>query len=166
MEISEESAKRGAARVTLYDTNGCVDPFQIYDLVRALRKKFDGMIFFHGHNDLGLATANSLAAVNAGADGLDTTINGLGDRAGNASFEQVIMALHLRGIQTRVDLPQVAVLSEIVEESSGVTLSKLAPVVGEYSFCHKSPSHLEKPALFEAFDPKIVGRYRKLSESE
>ena len=165
VEISEESVKRGATRVTLYDTNGCMDPFQTYDLVRTLREKIDEKIFFHGHNDLGLATANSLAAVNAGADGLDTTINGLGDRAGNASFEQVAMALYLRSIRTGINLPQVAVLSEIVEKSSGVTLSKLAPVVGEYVFSHKSPGHMEIPSLFEAFDPEIIGRFRELVTS-
>ena len=142
-----------------------MDPFQTYDLVRTLREKINEKIFFHGHNDLGLATANSLAAVNGGADGLDTTINGLGDRAGNASFEQVVMALHLRSIRTGINLPQVAVLSEIVEKSSGVTLSKLAPVVGEYVFSHKSPGHMEKPSLFEAFDPEIIGRVRQLVTS-
>ena len=166
VEISQESEKQGASRVTLYDTNGCADPFQTYDLVRAIRKKIDGKIFFHGHNDLGLATANSLAAVNGGADGLDTTINGLGDRAGNASFEQVVMALHLRNIQTQIKLSQVVMLSKIVEEISGVTVSKLAPIIGEYAFCHKSPGHLEKPDLFEAFDPEIICRVRELSESE
>lgn len=165
-EISEESEKRGASRVTLYDTNGCADPFQIYALVSTIRKKIDGMIFFHGHNDLGLAVANSLSAVKGGADGLDTTINGLGDRAGNASFEQVAMTLHLRNIHTQVNLSQVVILSKIVEEISGVLVSKLAPVIGEYAFCHKSPSHLEKPDLFEAFDPEIICRHRELSESE
>ena len=165
-EISEESVKRGALRLTLYDTNGGADPLQVYDQVGSLRKKIKGMIFFHGHNDLGLAVANSLSAVYAGADGLDTTVNGLGDRAGNASFEQVAVALHLRGVPTGVHLSQVTVLSKIVEEASGVALSKLAPVVGEYVFCHKSPSHLEKPELFEAFDPELIGRGRKLSESE
>jgi homocitrate synthase NifV len=165
MEISEESVKRGAVRVTLYDTNGCADPFQVHDLITAVRKKSGGMIFFHGHNDLGLATANSLSAVFGGAEGLDTTINALGDRAGNASFEQVAMALHLRGIHTGVDLSQVAVLSKRVEESSGVAVSKLTPIVGEYVFSHKSPSHLEKPELFEAFDPELVGRCRRLVTS-
>jgi isopropylmalate/homocitrate/citramalate synthase len=165
-EISQESVKCGASRVTLYDTNGCADPFQVYELIRALRKKIDGKIFFHGHNDLGLAVANSLSAVKGGADGLDTTINGLGDRAGNASFEQVVMALHLRNIHTQVKLSQVVMLSKIVEEISGVLVSKLAPVIGEYAFCHKSPSHLEKPDLFEAFDPETIRRYRELSEPE
>ncbi|MBU7025113.1 MAG: hypothetical protein HXS40_13205 [Theionarchaea archaeon] len=165
-EISEESEKQGASRVTLYDTNGCADPFQIYALVSTIRKKIDGMIFFHGHNDLGLAVANSLSAVKGGADGLDTTINGLGDRAGNASFEQVAMGLHLRNIHTQVNLNQVVMLSKIVEETSGVLVSKLSPVIGEYAFFHKSPSHLEKPDLFEAFDPEIICRHRELSEPE
>ncbi|HEY7534710.1 MAG TPA: hypothetical protein VH878_02040, partial [Thermodesulfobacteriota bacterium] len=97
IEISKEAIKNGAKRVTVYDTNGSSDPFAVYDLIKRLKENLDVPLFFHGHNDLGLATANSLAAVYAGADGLDVTINGLGDRAGNASFEQVVLGLQLKG---------------------------------------------------------------------
>jgi len=106
-KISEESVKRGAQRVTLYDTNGNSDPFEIYDLVKRLKDNLDVPLFFHGHNDLGLATANSLAAVYAGADGLDATINGLGDRAGNASLEQVVLSLHLKGFEKGIVLNEI-----------------------------------------------------------
>lgn len=165
LEMGKEACKNGAKRVTIYDTNGSSDPFSVYDLIKRLKKNLDVTIFFHGHNDLGLATANSLSAVCAGADGLDVTINGLGDRAGNASFEQVVLALHLKGFNTGVMLKDLRRLSKTVEEDSGVQVSKLAPVVGEYIFSHKSPSHLESPGLFEAFDPEIVDSYRKLDES-
>jgi len=165
LKISKESVKNGAKRVTVYDTNGSSDPFAVYDLIKQLRENLDAALFFHGHNDLGLATANSLAAVYAGADGLDVTINGLGDRAGNASFEQVVLALNLKGFDTGVILEDLRRLSKTVEEESGVEVSKLAPIVGEYIFSHKSPSHLEDPELFEPFDPKIVDSYRRLSKS-
>ncbi|MGH7799090.1 MAG: LeuA family protein [Thermodesulfobacteriota bacterium] len=165
LEISKEAVMRGAKRVTVYDTNGSSDPFTVYDLIKQLREKLDGTLFFHGHNDLGLATANSLAAVYAGADGLDVTINGLGDRAGNASFEQIVLVLHLRGYNTGVTLKNLRILSKTIEEESGVEVSKLAPIVGEYIFSHKSPSHLEDPELFEPFDPRIVDSYRRLSKS-
>lgn len=164
-EISKEAVKNGAKRVTIYDTNGSSDPFAVSDLIKQLKMSVDVALFFHGHNDLGLATANSLAAVYAGADGLDVTVNGLGDRAGNCSFEQAVLALHLKGFNTGVMLEDLRRLSETVEKESGVEVSKLAPVVGEYIFSHKSPSHLDNPGLFEAFDPQIVDSYRKLTKS-
>jgi isopropylmalate/homocitrate/citramalate synthase len=161
--ISSEAVKRGAKRVTLYDTNGSLDPFEVYHFVKRLKENLEAPLFFHGHNDLGLATANSLAAVFAGADGLDVTINGLGDRAGNASLEQVALSLHLKGFQTGIILKDLKSLSESVEEASGLRVSKLAPVVGKHVFIHKSPGHLESPDLFEAFDPQLVGSKRELT---
>lgn len=165
LEIGLESVKRGAKRITIYDTNGSSDPFSIYNLIKQLKKGLRVPLFFHGHNDLGLATANSLAAVYAGADGLDVTINGLGDRAGNASLEQVVLNLYVKGFDTRIVLRDLKKLSKTIEEESGIKVSKLAPVVGEKIFIHKSHSHLENPELFEAFDPELVGSKRKLSRS-
>jgi homocitrate synthase NifV len=165
LEIGRESVNGGAGRVTIYDTNGSSDPFEIYGLVKRLKEDLDVPLFFHGHNDLGLATANSLAAVYAGADGLDVTINGLGDRAGNASLEQVVLCLHLKGFETKVILRELRRLSQTIEKESGVRVSELAPVVGKHIFVHKSLGHLESPYLFEAFGPEIVGSKRKLSKS-
>ncbi len=163
-EISRESEKNGTQRVVVYDTNGSADPASVSELIGRIRQAVDVPLFFHAHNDLGLATANSLAAVQAGADGLDTTINGLGDRAGNASFEQVVMVLHLKGFSTGISLRDLRGLSEVIAEESGVEVSKLAPVLGEYTATHKSPGHLKIPELFEAFDPSLVGLDRKIDE--
>jgi len=165
LAIGKEAVRAGAQRVTVYDTNGSADPFEIYNLIMRLRKELRISICFHGHNDLGLAGANALAAVYAGADVLDITINGLGDRAGNASLEQVTLALYLKGIDTKVQLNDVVRLSRAVEKASGVSVPNLAPIVGKYCFCHKSPSHLEKPGLFEAFDPWLIGSVRSLTKS-
>ncbi len=165
LEISRASVENGARRVVVYDTNGSADPFEVDRLIRRLRQALDAPLFFHAHNDLGLATANSLAAVRAGAEGLDTTVNGLGDRAGNASFEQVVMALHLRGFATGIRLQDLQPLSRLVAEESGIGIPRLAPVLGEYVATHKSPGHLEIPELFEAFDPSLVGLRRKIDES-
>lgn len=165
LEISHRAVKEGATRLTIYDTNGSADPFSVHALLARLRSEFGVPIFFHAHNDLGLATANALAAVRAGADGLDVTVNGLGDRAGNASLEQVAMALHRQGYQTGLALKSLKNLSEILERESGVPVSKLAPIVGEFVVHHKSPSHLTDPDLFEAFDPEIVGIERKVDQS-
>ena len=164
LEISRESVGSGARRVTIYDTNGNSDPFEIYNLVKRLKEELDIPLFFHGHNDLGLATANSLAAVYAGVDGLDATMNGLGDRAGNSSLEQVVLSLHLKGFETGIILKDLKSLSETVEEASGILVSKLAPVVGKHIFFHKSLGHLESPELFEAFDPQLVGSKRELNK--
>jgi homocitrate synthase NifV len=164
LEISHRAVKGGARRLTIYDTNGSADPFSVHALIARLQSEFEVAIFFHGHNDLGLATANALAAVRAGADGLDVTVNGLGDRAGNAPLEQVALALQLGGFRTGVALRNLKTLSETVAKESGVQLSKLAPVVGEFVALHKSPSHLADPELFEAFDPQLVGIERKLDQ--
>ncbi len=163
LEISRESVSRGARRITIYDTNGSSDPFEVYGLVKRFKEGLDVPLFFHGHNDLGLATANSLAAVYAGADGLDVTINGLGDRAGNASLEQVVLCCYLKSFETNVILQELKLLSQTVEKESGTSVSPLAPVVGKNIFVHKSPGHLESPDLFEAFDPQVIGSKRELT---
>ena len=162
LEISRESVKKGAKRVVVYDTNGSADPFAIHDLIRCVKENLDVPVFFHAHNDLGMATANSLAAARAGADGLDATVNGLGDRAGNAPLEQVVMSLHLKGFQTGISLEALKRLSDTVARESGVEVSMLAPIVGAYVATHKSPGHLEIPELFEAFEPSLVGLRRKI----
>jgi homocitrate synthase NifV len=164
LEISQAAVGKGAKRVVVYDTNGSADPFEVHDLIKRLKEKLDVPLCFHGHNDLGLATANALSAVYAGADVLDVTVNGLGDRAGNASLEQVALCLHLKGIETGITLPNLRLLSGTVAEESGVNVPKLAPVVGDYVFRHKSPSHLDNPELFEAFDPALMELSRTLIE--
>lgn len=165
-EIAEVAVRGGARRIVVYDTNGSGDPFAVASLLRAFgERQLDAAVFFHAHNDLGLATANSLAAVMAGAVGLDVTVNGLGDRAGNASLEQVALALHLKGFETGVELHELRALSSLVEKESGVAVSKLAPVVGEYVLWHRSPSHLRTPGLFEAFDPELIQSNRKVDDS-
>ena len=165
LEMVQEAELCGARRITLYDTNGSAEPFALRDLIDGLTAGLDVPLFFHGHNDLGLATANALAAVQAGALGLDLTVNGIGDRAGNGSLEQVALSLALRGVSTGIALDRLGMLSGVVARESGVPVSKLAPVVGEYVFSHKSPSHLESPAIFEAFDPSVTGVERKITRS-
>lgn len=164
LEIAHQAVERGAERITIYDTNGSAEPFFVYDLIGRIRKEFQVPIFFHGHNDLGLAAANALAAVRAGANGLDVTANGLGDRAGNAALEQVALSLHLGGYSTGIALDRLKSLSELVEDESGVSVSKLAPVVGKFVAHHISASHLKNPGLFEAYDPTLIGIKRKIDD--
>lgn len=152
-----EAAAKGAARLTIYDTDGREDPFTVFNVMDELRQIIGIELFFHAHNDLGLATANSLAAVLAGADGLDVTVNGLGDRAGNASLEQILLNMEMEGIETGVSLSELKRLSSIVEDESGISVHPLAPVIGEFVFTHKSPGHHGITDLFEAFDPDLLG---------
>jgi homocitrate synthase NifV len=156
------AVQAGARRITLYDTNGSADPWSVTALIQAVRKETEVEICFHAHNDLGMATANSLAAVLAGARCLDVTVNGLGDRAGNASLEQVALALHTRGIPHGLHLDRLRDLSRAVAAMTGVPVSQLAPVVGDFVFRHKSPAHLQTPELFEPYDPALVGAVRSL----
>ncbi len=164
LEMCEEAVREGAKRITLYDTNGSSDPWAVAELVGSVREVAGTRICFHAHNDLGMATANSIAAVRAGATCLDVTVNGLGDRAGNASLEQVALVLHAMGVEHGLRLSMLRDLSRAVESMTLVPVSKLAPIVGEFAFRHKSPSHLASPALFEAFDPALVGAVRSLCE--
>jgi homocitrate synthase NifV len=163
--LAEEAVHGGARRVTVYDTNGGADPLTVRRLIGKMKKRVDVELFFHGHNDLGMATANSLLAAQEGADGLDVTVNGLGDRAGNTSLEQVAAALHVKGYNTGLMLGGIRELCKRVAEESGIEMSKLAPVVGEFVFWHRSPSHLAMPGLFEAFDPSLFASSRKVSEN-
>ncbi len=166
LDLCGEAVRTGARRITLYDTNGSSDPWSVEELVDSVRGITEIAICFHAHNDLGMATANSVAAVRAGATCLDVTVNGLGDRAGNASLEQVALALHAKGVSHGLRLDLLRDLSRTVEAMTRIPVSKLAPVVGELVFRHKSPAHLASPALFEAFDPALVGAVRSISEDD
>jgi homocitrate synthase NifV len=163
-KIVAVAVEGGARRITLYDTNGSGDPFRIFDLVSDLVEHSNIPLFFHGHNDLGMATANSLAAVRAGAAGIDVTVNGLGDRAGNCSLEQLAVCLALEDVSTGLKLEQLTRLSHAVATASGIAVSPLAPVTGAYAFSHKSPGHREALSAFEAYDPGLVGRHREFVE--
>ncbi len=160
-DICGQAAREGIERITLYDTNGGADPFEVAERVRQVREAAKVPIGFHAHNDLGMATANSLAAVRGGATCLDVTVNGLGDRAGNASLEQVAVALSVRGVDHGLRLELLKELSSAVESMTGVRVSPLAPVVGSFAFVHKSPNHLGLSHLFEAFDPALVRTKRR-----
>ena len=164
--VARAAVARGADRVTIYDTNGSADPERVSALVAAVVDAAAAPVFFHAHNDLGLATANALAAVRAGAAGLDVTVNGLGDRAGNASLEQIAVLLHLRGFRTGVALDRLTALSAVVAGHAGVPVSPLAPIVGAHVFAHKSPGHLGALPVFEAYDPALVGRERSVARAD
>lgn len=155
-QLVSVAVESGANRITIYDTNGSADPFSTHRLVQSVVETCPVPVFFHGHNDLGMATANTLAAIMAGASGADVTLNGLGDRAGNCSLEQIAVCLHTRGYDTGIDFRLLKRASESVAIASGLSIGPLSPVTGAYIFSQESPGHLENPSLFYAFDPQLL----------
>jgi len=164
LEIACMAVKAGASRVSIYDTNGGSEPFALRTMLEQLIDEIRVPVIFHSQNDLGLALANSWAAVLAGVSGLGVSSTGLGYRAGNAPLEQVAVLLEKNGVQTGIRLQEVKGLARMVARSSGVPLSKLSPIVGELVFRHVPPSHQEHPDQFEAFAPDLVGSIRRLND--
>lgn len=156
----------GADRLRIADTVGIWDPLQCADAIRALRVTVPTIdLAVHTHNDLGMATANAVTALGAGADSVDVTVNGLGERAGNAALDEVVMALEVtRGVRTNVVLKELVALSQLVAESSGRPIHWQKPVVGGAAFSHESGIHvhalLRDRRTYEPFGPDLVGRKR------
>lgn len=130
LEITRLAVRGGASRVTFYDTNGSAEPFSLQTLLREMVAEVKVPVFFHGHNDLGLALANSWAAVLAGVRGLGVSSTGLGYRAGNACLEQVAVLLERMKIRTGLRLVELENLARLVARHTGMPLSKLTPIVG------------------------------------
>lgn len=157
----------GAVRVRYADTLGILDPFETATRIAALRREIDIGIEMHAHNDLGLATANTLAAWRAGATHFSTTVNGLGERAGNAALEEVVMAMrHLHGVETGVDCRLLGSISRLVAQASGRPVAMNKSIVGEAVFTHESGIHvdglLKDPTNYQGFDPAELGRHHTL----
>ncbi|NWG39473.1 MAG: homocitrate synthase [Hydrogenophilaceae bacterium] len=167
MRVMDAAQSAGARRFRFADTLGVMEPFGVYDTISTLRGIADLEIEMHAHDDLGLATANTLAACKAGATHVNTTVNGLGERAGNAPLEEVALGLtKLYGMGTGVDLAQFPALSEKVAAASGRPVSWQKSVVGEGVFTHEAGIHvdglLKDPETYQGFDPGEVGREHKL----
>jgi len=167
LQALETAQAAGARRFRYADTLGVLDPFVTHQRISQLVAATDMEIEIHAHDDLGLATANSIAAVLAGASHVNTTVNGLGERAGNAPLEEVVMALwRIHGINTGVDMQRFPQISQLVAEASGRAVAANKSIVGEAVFTHESGLHvdglLKDPATYENFDPAQVGRDRRL----
>ncbi len=155
----------GADRFRFCDTLGILDPFSTYDKVKYLAGKVDLDLEVHTHNDLGMATANALAGIRAGARFVNTTVNGLGERAGNAALEEVVMALkHACKIELPIDSSRFVELSKLVGQASCRPVPEWKAIVGEKVFSHESGLHadgvLKYPGNYEGYDPAEVGLAR------
>ncbi|OGB92586.1 MAG: hypothetical protein A3G35_19350 [candidate division NC10 bacterium RIFCSPLOWO2_12_FULL_66_18] len=152
----------GAERLSVADTAGGTLPGAMRYLVSEVRKLTDVPIHVHCHDDFGLALANTLAAFEAGADILDATINGLGERAGNASLDELVVALQvLYEVPLGVKTERLAELSRWMAEVTGVPVPASKPLVGRLAFSHKLDAHvwgaLEHPPVYETIPPELVG---------
>lgn len=158
----------GADRVTPCDTVGTLTPEKSHEWYSDLRREFPGITLgVHTHNDFGLATATTLAAVAAGATHIHATVNGLGERAGNTSLEETAVALKLLyGIDTGLNLEKITETSMLVSRVTGVHVQPNKAIVGENAFTHESGIHthaiLRDPNTYERIDPRLVGAARRI----
>ncbi len=163
VQFIQEVSERGAYRLRIADTVGISNPFEIYNLISKVKAVTDMEIEFHGHNDLGMATANALAAAEAGVSAISVTVNGLGERSGNAPFEQVSIALNLsKNFSTSINILHLMNICSYVAEVSGCPIPSDKPVTGSGAFIHESGIHcaglLKDPLSYQPFLPESVGR--------
>lgn len=157
----------GADRFRFCDTVGVMDPFTIRNKIERLYSETNFDIEMHTHNDFGMATANAIGGVLGGANYVGVTVNGLGERAGNAALEEVLMALiHVLKCDSKIDTRRFKELSEYVSRASGRELPAWKAIVGSNMFRHESGIHadgaLKDPKNYEAFDPAEVGLERQI----
>jgi methanogen homocitrate synthase len=165
MHVYQRAVEHGAELLSFADTVGCLIPMEMYRVMTDLVSSVDRPMCAHCHNDMGCAVANTITAAEAGAFQLHTTVNGIGERAGNASLEELLVALRMKAGIDRYDLSHLTGLSRMVEQYSGIRLPRNKPVVGELAFAHESGIHiaaiLEDPLTYENFSPELVGGERQ-----
>ena len=167
LRVVEAAQRAGASRFRFADTVGILEPFKVYQVIHDLRSNSDLEIEMHAHDDLGLATANTLAAVRAGATHLNTTVHGLGERAGNAPLEEVVMGLRrFYGDGDEIDMTHYPALSTLVEQASGHSVGWHKSIVGAGAFTHEAGIHVDglmkDRGNYQGVDPAEVGRDHSL----
>lgn len=155
----------GADYISIADTVGIMNPATMKYLIGEIRKTIKTPICVHCHDDLGLAVANTMAGAEAGAKQLHTTVNGIGERAGNASLEEVLMGLLVHYGIDKYDTSRLTELSAMVAKYSGISVARNKAVVGANAFAHESGIHiaalLEDDRTYELFSPELVGGKRE-----
>ncbi|MDR1721470.1 MAG: homocitrate synthase family protein [Methanobrevibacter sp.] len=154
-------------RVHIADTVGAISPQGMTFLVTELKKHLKTDIALHCHNDFGLALPNSIAGLLAGGTGVSTTVNGIGERAGNTSLEELVMTLKfIYGVDLGFKIKNIQNLSNLVAKHTGLEIPKNKSIVGDNIFRHESGIHvdavIEEPLTYEPFLPELVGQQRKL----
>ena len=167
-EVFDVAVKAGATTLNVPDTVGYGVPWEFGELIAGIRKRVPGhvKISVHCHNDLGMAVANSLMAVQNGADQIECTINGIGERAGNASLEEIIMAIHTRQNQfnrhTTINHEHIWPASQLLTEITDQHVQSNKAVVGQNAFSHEAGIHqhgvLSNPLTYEIMTPQTIGK--------
>jgi homocitrate synthase NifV len=168
IDFARTAKEAGADRVRYCDTVGVLDPFEVYTRVKVLKDAVDIDIEMHTHNDFGMGTANAVAGLKAGATYVNTTVNGLGERAGNASLEELVMTLrYSEGVNLNIRTSLFRGLSEYVALASGRPLPAWKTVVGSGLFVYESEGRasgaVRDPATYEVFLPGEVGLMRRFN---
>lgn len=166
-QVCQAAIEAGADRINVPDTVGVITPRGMYYLINQLKPAIKVPISVHCHDDLGLAVANSLAGVEAGAMQVHVAVNGLGERAGNASLEEVVMGLRaLYNIKPRIKTELLVETSNLVERLTGIAVPPNKAIVGDNAFAHEAGIHvhgvLEFPGTYEPLSPELVGHHRRL----
>lgn len=167
VQVCNAAIEAGADRISFADTLGIMQPHLMFEKVCVLRQRLlPCKIDLHCHDDYGLALANAMAGIHAGADCIHTTVNGLGERTGIPDLAETIVAFHnLDGVQ-KYNLQPLMNLSSYLERVSGFFLAPNKPITGQNAFSHKSGVHtngvLKDPRTYEPFDPSLLGRERKI----
>jgi homocitrate synthase NifV len=167
LEFANTAKEVGADRIRFCDTLGILDPFETYRVIKHIRANADIEIEMHTHNDFGMGTANAMAGLRAGATHVNTTVNGLGERAGNAALEEVVMALKvIEKIDLGMKTQMFRRLSEYVAEASARTIPAWKAIVGINCFAHESGIHvdgvLKNPLNYEPYSTVEVGLERQI----
>jgi isopropylmalate/citramalate/homocitrate synthase-like protein len=166
-EICIAAGDAGAEMLNIPDTVGVMTPRMTFEFFKELKGATDVPLSAHAHNDLGQATANTLAAIEAGAEQAHVCVNGLGERAGNTSLEEVVISLIAQyGIETGINTRKIAETSSLVERLSGVYLPPSTPIVGDNAFSHEAGIHvhgvLSLSGNYEILSPEFVGKRSRL----
>ena len=167
VEYAQAAKEEGADRLRFCDTIGLMEPFRMYKVIRELREATGMDIEMHTHNDFGMAVANAIAGIHAGATWVNTTVGGLGERAGNSALEEVIMALkYVEGFEVPMDTKRFRELGEYVAAAAGRTIPVWKSIIGTNMFAHESGIHadgvIKNPKTYESFSPDEVGLVRQI----
>lgn len=167
IQYAKTAKEAGADRLRYCDTVGILDPFTTYERISTIIEKAQIEVEMHTHDDFGMATANTIAGVKAGANYVGVTVNGLGERAGNAALEEVVMALkHIMKMDLCFKTEMLHEVSDYVSRASGRELPSWKAIVGTNMFAHESGIHadgaMKNPKTYEAFHPEEVGLQRQI----
>jgi len=169
VDVVEAVSEADVDWINLPDTVGVGTPRRFYDMVGTVVDHTDARVDVHTHDDFGLATANALSGYEAGASQAQVSVNGIGERAGNAAYEEVVMALEsLYDVDTGIDTRRITELARVIEEKSDIDVPANKPIVGDNAFSHESGIHaagvIENSDTFEpgVMTPEMVGATRQL----